>query len=330
MRAMIIEQCGGPEAFAAADIDKPNVRPGHVLVRVQASSVNPIDAKVRAGDVPLAPALPAVLHGDVVGEVVAVGAGVDRFDTGDRVYGCAGGFTDTPGALAEFMRCDADLLAKVPRAWDELQAAAMPLVGITAWEMLDRAGLPSGETVLIHGGAGGVGHVLVQVARARGLRVHTTVSRPEKVELAREVGAETVIVTRDQQVADYVAEHTGGTGYAAVFDTKGGKTLAASFDALASGGQVITIAARCTVDLTALHAVAGSLHTVFMLQPLLSGQGRRVHGEILASLADLADAGRLEPVLDERVFDFAEVGQAHALLASGDHVGKVVLRGFGD
>lgn len=145
----------------------PQTRPGHVLIRVRASSVNPVDYKIRSG-MPIAPDFPAVLHGDVAGEVVEVGEGVSDFAVGDAVYGCAGGVSGTQGALAEYMLADARLLAPKPSNLSMEQAAALPLVGITAWEGLERTRVIAGANVLVHGGTGGVGHMALQLARTLG------------------------------------------------------------------------------------------------------------------------------------------------------------------
>jgi len=177
MKAMVIDQAGSPEVFELRDIPLGALAPGHVRVKVLATSVNPIDCKIRALGLPFGPAHPCVLHGDVAGLVTELGEGVTGFEPGQRVFGCAGGVKNSGGALAEFMDCDADLLALAPTSCSALEAAALPLVAITAWEALvDKAGVGPGMSVLVHGGAGGVGHVGVQLALARGAQVAATVS----------------------------------------------------------------------------------------------------------------------------------------------------------
>ncbi len=170
MKAMIIKRFGGPEVFTAADIPKPEVKAGHVLVRIAATSINTVDTMIRemGNDLPIAPALPAVLGMDFAGTVEAVGEGVTDYVAGDEVYGCAGGLADLQGTLAEYMVADAKLLALKPKNLSMCEAAALPLVGITAYEGLTRAGIAQGQSVLVHGGSGGVGHVAVQLAKYLG------------------------------------------------------------------------------------------------------------------------------------------------------------------
>jgi NADPH:quinone reductase len=326
MKVQAIERFGGPEVFTTMEMPRPGGRPGHVVVRVMATSVNPVDCKNRAQRRPISPDLPAVLHGDVAGVVEEVGDGVTRFRPGDEVYGCAGGVRGLGGALAEFMLADADSLAHKPRSLDMAAAAALPLVAITAWEgLIDRAGVRPGQTVLVHGGAGGVGHIAVQLARWRGARVFATVSGEDKARIARDLGAEATIDYRERSAAEYVAEHTGGRGFDVVFDTVGGANIDRSFEAARLNGTVVTILAGSTRDLTPMHAKGLTLHAVFMLIPLLHGVGRAHHGEILTSVAELVDEGRLRPLLDPRRFGFDEVGEAHRHLESGRAVGKVVI-----
>jgi len=327
MRALVIERHGGPEVFEERELDKPEARAGHVLIRVEATSVNPVDYKIRDGSVPAGPEFPAILHGDVAGVVEEVGEGVTGFSTGDEVYGCAGGFAGLPGgALAEYMLADADLLAHKPESLTMREAAALPLVAITAWEALvDRAGVGPGQNVLVHGAAGGVGHVGVQISRSAGATVSATGSSEEKLGIARELGADAAINYRERSVAEYVEEHAGGAGFDVVFDTVGGENLTRSFEAARSNGQVLSISTRDSYDLSPLHAKGLSLHVVFMLLPLVENRDRAHHGRILARLARLVDSGRVRPLLDETRFGLFEAADAHRRLESGEAIGKVTL-----
>lgn len=229
MKSQIIQSFGEPSVFQYKEISKPELKPGHVLIQVKATSVNPIDTKVRAGAVPaVAPEFPAVLHGDVSGLVSAVGEGVTEFKIGDEVFGCAGGFRGTGGALAEFMLADADLLAHKPKNLTMEEAAALPLVSITAWEALfNRARLIPGQNILIHGATGGVGHIAIQLAKWGGATVYTTASSQEKLEIGTRLGADITINYREESVHDYVQKYTNGKGFDVVFDTVGVKTLIA-------------------------------------------------------------------------------------------------------
>jgi NADPH2:quinone reductase len=189
MRAQVLTRHGGPEGFELREVPKPVPIAGTVLVRIAATSVNPVDLKIREG-LPIAPELPAILGADLAGTVEAVGDGVDAFAPGDEVYGCAGGVKGLGGTLAEYIVADARLLARKPARLSMREAAALPLVAITAWQALDRAALASGEQILVHGGVGGVGHLAVQLAKARGARVATTVSSGDAARVARELGAD--------------------------------------------------------------------------------------------------------------------------------------------
>lgn len=327
MHAVVVNRFGPPEVFTLSEVPTPTPGPGQVLIRVAASSVNPLDYKIRSGLLPaLAPAFPAVLHGDVAGVIEACGPNVTAFKPGDRVYACAGGIVGQGGALAEFMLADASLVAPAPRTLSLIQAGVLPLVAITAWEALvDRARIEPGQHVLIHGGAGGVGHIAVQLAKLRGAFVYTTVSSDEKAAAVRELGVDVVINYRTTPVADYVKTYTDGRGFDVVLDTAGDTALTASFAAIKTGGTVVTIAARSTQDLSPLHAKGATLHVVLMLLPMLTGRNRAHHGEILRAIADLVDAGRLRPVLHHRSYSFLEVAEAHATLERGSVIGKIAL-----
>ena len=207
MKAQVIQSFGQPSVFETLDVPNiKHIRANHVLIRVAASSVNPVDCKIRSGAVAeIAPAFPAILHGDVAGVVEAVGEAVTRFKRGDIVFGCAGGVKGLNGALAEYMVADADLLALKPQSLTMTQAAALPLVGITAYEgLIDRAKIRSGQRVLIHAATGGVGSIAIQLAKASGAEVYTTASTSQKLAIAQELGADVAINYRETTVSEYV------------------------------------------------------------------------------------------------------------------------------
>ena len=331
MRAMVATGFGGPEVFELKQIPRPVPGPGQVLIRVRASSVNPIDTKIRRGALAaLAPA-PMVLGCDAAGEVVASGPG-SPWQPGDRVMACGGGVTGYPGALAEYQVIDATLCAPCPAGLSWETCGALPLVGLTADEGLTRANVHAGQRVLVHAGTGGVGQMAIQLAKQRGAKVWATVSTPEKASIARELGADGVIFYREQAVADYVREITGGAGFEVVFDTVGGDNVAKCFEAVGVSGTVVSISTRTTADLSPLHAKGVSLHVVFMIIPLLYNQTgpRAAQGRTLARISQLAASGQINPLLDPHVFPFEQAGAAHALLESGSAIGKVTLTGFPD
>lgn len=326
MKAMILSAFGGaPDSFEVAELADPAPGPGEVLVRVVAASINPADTKIRKHGGLAAPALPAVLGCDMAGIVVAVGEGVTGFAVGDRVYGCVGGVRGSAGTYAELVVADARLLAHAPANLSLHDAAALPLVVITAWEALDRLGVGEGTHLLVHGGAGGVGHVAIQLAKARGARVATTISTPDKAEIVRGFGADEIVNYREEAVEAYVERLTGGQGFDAVFDSTGGSDLATSFAAARVNGQVAVIVASYSADLTPMHAKALSFHAIMMLVPLLYGTGREAHGRILAEVANLVDQGKLKPLIDSERFSLEDVGKAHAKLESGQVLGKLVI-----
>lgn len=326
MKVQIIPGFGGPDVFQLAELPDPRPGPGEVLVRIEATSINPVDYKIRRAGPPTAPDLPAVLGCDLAGVVVGVGEGVTAFRAGDEVYGCAGGVKGMPGTYAELIAADARLLAHKPKTLSMREAAALPLVTITAWEGLhDRARLQAGQKVLVHGGAGGVGHIAIQLAKASGALVYTTVSSTEKADTARRLGADETINYREESVEDYVARLTDGAGFDVVFDATGGDQIAQSFAAARLNGQVITIVSQYEADLSLMHAKGLSLHVVFMLLPMLYGDGRAHHGEILKQAAELVDAGKLRPLIDAQRFTLSDIGAAHALLEGSKASGKVVV-----
>ncbi|PAK39968.1 zinc-dependent alcohol dehydrogenase family protein [Peribacillus simplex] len=328
MKAQIIQSFGDPSVFQLEEVSKPELKPGHVLIQVKASSVNPIDTKVRAGAVPaVAPEFPAVLHGDVAGLVSAVGEGVTGFKVGDEVFGCAGGFKGTGGALAEFMLADADLLAHKPKNLTMEEAAALPLVAITAWEALfNRAHLVPGQDILIHAATGGVGHIAIQLAKWKGATVYTTASSQEKLEIGTRLRADVTINYREESVHDYVQKYTDGKGFDVVFDTVGGENLDRSFEAAAVHGTVAAIAARSTHDLSPVHSKGLSLHVTFMLLKILNKDMHKQYGEILKKVAKVVEEGKLLPLVDPNMFTFDEVSKAHEYMESGKAIGKIVLK----
>jgi len=326
MKAMVIKTYGEDAVFEEVETEKPDVRTGHVLVRIAASSVNTVDTMIRkmGSDLPLSPATPAILGMDFAGTVEAVGEGVTNFRVGDEVYGCAGGLADLPGTLADYIVADNDLIAHKPKSLSMAEAAALPLVAITAHEGLKRAGIAAGQKVLVHGGSGGVGHVALQLAKHWGAQVFSTGGGDPQLALIEQLGAEPINY-KAESVEAYVAKHTGGAGFDLVFDSVGGANLTNSFEAAALNGQVATTVSMVELDLTTAHFKGLSLHVVFMLIPMLHNHKRAEHARILKDIADVVDNGGLKPVLDDVQFSLEEAGQAHSRLESGKAMGKVVI-----
>jgi NADPH2:quinone reductase len=326
MKAMIIKSFGGSEVFEVADIAKPEVKAGHVLVNIKASSINTVDTMIRqmGDDLPLSPPLPAVLGMDFAGIVESVGEGVTQFSVGDEVYGCAGGLADLPGTLAEYIVADANLMAKKAKNLTMREAAAIPLVGITAYEGLTRSNVRKNQNVLVHGGSGGVGHIAVQLANYMGANVFATGGGEKQLALIEELGAKGINY-KSETVEEYVAKHTEGHGFDVVFDSVGGENMTNSFNAASLNGHVASTVAMVELDLTVAHFKGLSLHVVFMLIPMLNNYKRENHAQILNTLTKIAESGALRPVLDEQTFSLEEAGKAHDRLSSGQGMGKVVV-----
>jgi NADPH2:quinone reductase len=323
MQAAILDEAKQP--FRLAAIARPQAGPGEVLVKIAASGVNPLDTKIRAGAAAHARhPFPAILGIDLAGTVAAVGPGVTAFREGDEVYGMTGGVGGVQGSLAEHAAVDAALLAPKPKALSMREAAALPLIFITAWEgLVDRAQVKAGESVLIHGGAGGVGHVAVQLARSVGARVFATGSA-KSLDYIKQIGA-TPIDYDKSSAEQYVAEHAGGKGFDIVYDNVGGATLDASFNAIRRFGRVVSALGWGTHALAPLSFRGGTYSGVFTLLPLLTGEGRAHHGEIMREATRLADSGQLRPRLDPRRFDLSSVADAHAAIEDRSAQGKIVV-----
>lgn len=326
MKAMIVNQFGGSKVFELKMLAKPSVKPGHILINIKATSVNTVDTMIRqmGPELPISPTAPALLGMDFAGIIEAVGEGVAGHKVGDEVYGCAGGLADLPGALAEYLVADADLVATKPKNLTMEEAAALPLVGITAYEGLKRAGITRGQKVLVHGGSGGVGHVALQLAKHFGADVFSTGGGDKQLALIKDLGA-TAINYKTESVADYVGKYTNGEGFGLIFDSVGGANMMNSFEAAALNGQVASTVALVNLDLSTAHFKGLSLHVVFMLIPMLHKVKRKEHAKILEALASIVEAGELRPILDEKSFTLEQISDAHARLESGDAMGKVVV-----
>lgn len=324
MRALMVDTANGP--LRLVSLERPVAGVGQVLVRIKASGVNPLDLKIRAGQAAHArQPLPAVLGLDLAGVIEMVGEGVQGWAPGDEVYALATGIGGVQGSLAEFAVVDARLLARKPVNLSMREAAGLPLVLITAWEgLVDRARVSAGQKVLIHGGAGGVGHVAVQIARAFGAEVFATGSAGTRG-IIEGYGA-TFIDYREMSVEDYVSQYTAGEGFDIVYDTVGGETLDASFKAARIyHGHVLSCLGWGQHSLAPLSFRGATYSGVFTLLPLLTGKGGEHHSEILRQVALLIEAGEVKPLLDARRFTLESAGEAHELLSSKAARGRLVV-----
>jgi len=327
MKAWTLSNYGDSDSFLENDIQKPAVDSNQVLIEVVASSVNPIDVKIRTGIAAIGPDLPAILNADVSGHIIELGSNVCSFSVGDDVYGCIGGVKGSHGALADFVAVDYRLIALAPSKLPLNESAVLPLAGITAWlALFDRARIQRDQWVLIQGGTGGVGHIAIQLAKAKGAKVVATCGTYDKCEKASKVGALAAFNYKTTDV-QYWLNSIGIEGFDVVFDTAGGNSFMSGLEALRIGGQLVTINARSQYDLTQAHAKGISIHAVFMLLPLLTGNGRKRHGEILNELRQLVDDDKLKPLIDIS-YQFDQISEAHRYMESGQAIGKLLLNRY--
>lgn len=323
VKALVLESFDSP--LALRDVERPSPGPRDVLVKVGASGVNPLDVKIRAGAAAHARVSPpAILGIDLAGTVVDVGSDVGEFAIGDTVFGMTGGVGDLQGSLAEYAAVDADLLARAPQVNAET-AAALPLSAITAWTGLyEQADVQAGHRVLVHGGAGGVGHIAVQLALGRGATVYAT-GTGASLDVIRGLGA--VPIDRTDADVRKLESLTDGVGFDIVFDTVGGAVLDQSFGLVRRRtGRVVSILGWGSHSLAPLSFREAAYSGVFALQPLLDGIERAHHSAILREVAALVDAGDLTPIVDPEVFGFDSVEKAHRKVETGSARGKVVVR----
>ena len=329
MKAIQMLAPGGPEQLQYGEVAEPQLQdPRQVKVRLQAAGVNPVEAKLRSRGLLYPDALPAILGCDGSGVVAETGAAVTRLRVGDEVWFCNGGLGGAPGNYAEYCLVDEADARRKPASLSFSQAAAAPLVLITAWEALyDRAGLQEGQTVLVQGGAGGVGHVAVQLARLRGARVCATVGSEAGARLVKILGAERVVRHDQEDFVAAVADWSGGRGVDVALDIMGGAVFQRSLAAMAHYGTLVTLLDPGP-DVDWKEARNRNLRIGFelMLTPLLGGlpDARAHQGEILDQCGRWCDEGRLH-IEVAKAFPLHEAAAAHCAIETGHTHGKLVL-----
>jgi NADPH2:quinone reductase len=330
MRAILMTATGpAREVLRETEVPVPEItRPTQIRVQLRAAGVNPVDTKLRSRGLFYPDALPAILGCDGAGVVTDCGSAVTRFRSGDEVWFCHGGLGGNPGNYADYTVLEENEAERKPVSLTFAEAAALPLVLITAWEALfDRARLSGEQRVLIHGGAGGVGHVAIQLARSVGATVATTVSDEARAKLVRALGAEHVI---DYTREDFVAatrDWSGGAGTDVILDTVGGQVFRDSMGAARVYGQLVTLLDPGTgVNWKEARDRNLSVSFTLMLTPMLQDLPKaRAHQlEILRQCAILIDSGKLRPVIAE-VLPLAEAASAHERIEAGHLAGKLVL-----
>src|SRR4028118_705708 len=330
MKAVVMTASGEPEVLQLQQVPDPILHTDReILVRLHAAGVNPIDTKLRKRGTFYPDQMPAILGCDGAGVVEAGRANVQRFRVGDEVYFCAGGLGAKLGNYAEMAVLDERFVANKPASLSFAEAAAAPLVLITAWESLyDRGRLEPGQKVLIHAGAGGVGHVAIQLAKLRGAEVCTTVGSQEKARLVRQLGADNPILYKQTDFVQAVLDWTGGEGVNLAFDTIGGKIFYDTFPAVRLYGDVVTILEPDPAHFNWKTARARNLRISLelMLTPLLEGlvAAQQHQADILQHRAHWIDEGRLKIHLGQ-TFPLQDAAAAHKALETGSTTGKIAL-----
>lgn len=329
MKAVLMTVAGKPDVLQFRDISKPNLQgASELLVRLKAAGVNPIDTKLRSRGTFFPEKMPAILGCDGAGIVEDVGVNVRQFRVGDEVYFCNGGLGSVPGTYAEYAVVDEEFVAHKPTTASFAEAAAAPLVLITAWEALfERGSLQTGQTVVIHAGAGGVGHVAIQLAKRSGAKVLTTVSTAEKAAFVDSLQADLTIRYKQTDWIEAAMAWTNGNGVDLSFDTVGGEVLSQSFAATRVYGDVVTIlAADAKTDWKTARDRNLRVSFELMLTPMLKGltTAQAKQAEILKRCAQWIDQGALKIQLSH-TFPLAQAEEAHRLLEQGSITGKIAL-----
>jgi NADPH:quinone reductase-like Zn-dependent oxidoreductase len=331
MKAFVIDRYGSNDVVRAGEMPDPELRDDDVLVQIHAASVNPLDLKIRDGKLKLVLPyrLPLILGNDLAGVVVRVGSRVRRFKPGDEVY--ARTETDRIGAFAEFISIKEDAVADKPKKLTMEEAASIPLVGLTAWQVLvERANLKSGQKVLIHAGSGGVGTFAIQLAKHLGAIVATTTST-ENLDWVKRLGADIVIDYKKEDFETILHD------YDVVFDTLGGATLEKSIRVLKPGGKLISLLGPPDPDFAKDIGLPGILRLAMRLLSYRTRKSAKSHhvsysfhfmrpsGDQLREIASLIDSGTVHPVVD-RVFPFESTKDALAYIEKGRAKGKVIVK----
>jgi len=312
MKAMVISRFGGPEVFELQELPKPKPGPKQVLVKVHATSVNPVDYKIRQGASRFPVKLPIVLGGDVSGVVEELGLGVTDFRVGDEVY-YSPGIGTGPGSYAEYNVTSEEIISFKPGNLTHFEAASIPLAGGTAWDgLITRGKLQLGESVLIHAGAGGVGTLAIQISKAAGAYVFTT-CRSSNFDLVKSLGADYVIDYRSQDYVEVILSETKGKGLDLVYDTVGGDTLSRSIGLMKPFGRMVSIV-NTTESLNPAYMRNLTIH--FEMSPRYRFK--------LDALRTLLERKQIKPVIDS-VLPMSQVAEAHRRLEQGGVRGKIVL-----
>jgi putative PIG3 family NAD(P)H quinone oxidoreductase len=321
--AVVAADPGGPEVLSLAEVDDAVAGPDEVLLRVAAAGINRADLLQRQGHYPPPPGASPLMGLECSGTVEALGAEVSGWSVGDEVCALLSG-----GGYAELVAVPAGQLLPIPAGVDLVTAAALPEAAATVWSNLFMvARLQEGETLLVHGGAGGIGSFAIQLASRLGVRVLATAGSPDKLGLCRELGADTAISYRDQDFVEEVERATEGRGVDVVLDNMGAAYLQRNIAALARNGRVVVIGMqggrKTELDLGGLFAKNGTLSAI-LLRPRPVAEKAAICAEVVERVWPLVADGRIVPRV-HATYPFAEAAAAHADMESGTHTGKILL-----
>ena len=330
MKAVLMITAGSPDVLGLYDVDKPELSsPNHLRVKLVAAGVNPLDAKLRAKPIYYPDKLPMILGCDGAGIVEKTGSAVTRFKEGDKVFFYNGGIGDEQGCYAEYATVHEEYCATAPANVGLQDVAGLPLVLITAWEaLIERANLQPGQTILIHGGTGGVGHIAVQLAKHLGARVAVTVSDDKKEGLAQGLEADKIVRYKEMDFVVDVEEWSGNKGVDVVLDTIGGDIFRRSMNVTRIGGKIVTLLSTpMSLEDTQLARLRNlSICYELMLTP----QVMKLHEErirqrkILEQGVRLVESGEMG-VLVSYALPLKDAAEAHRLIEKGNMLGKIVL-----
>lgn len=328
MKAIVMTSTGGPEVLEYQEVTQPALPGEHeLLVKVRAAGVNPVDTKLRASGTYFPEGMPAILGCDGAGVVEKVGKGVTRFLPGDEVYYCNGGIGQPAGNYTEYHLVDERYAARKPASLGFIEAAAAPLVLITAWESLhDRGRIQPGQRVLIHAGAGGVGHVAIQLAKLAGAEIFTTISS-SKTTLVTGLGADHCIHYQEQEFSEVIMEMSAGKGVDLALDTVGGATFEKTVAAMARYGDLVTLLQlSSTMDWKQARLRNLRISLELMLSPMFyQDHAARQHQTwILEQCATLFEQRKLK-IHVSHTLPLAQAAEAHRLIERGSMSGKIVL-----
>lgn len=331
MKAIVMTQAGDVDVLQLQEVATPTIKqPTEILVKIKAAGINPIDTKIRSRGTFYPEYSNAILGCDGAGIVEGVGSQVTKFKEGDEVYFCSGGLgKPNTGNYAQYAVIEQDFVTFKPQSLSFAESACLPLVLITAWESLfDRVNLTQDQTVLIHGGAGGVGHVAIQLAKIKGAKVATTVSNPDKERLVRKLGADLPILYQQQDFIQTTLDWTNGKGVDVAFDTIGGKTFFDSCKAVKVYGDIVTILEPDSNIDTLKVARNRNLRISLelMLTPALMNLREALlhQTNILQQCATWIDEGKLTVHLNQ-TFPLQEASIAHKMMETGSVTGKIAL-----